>query len=302
MKDNVNIVILPLYRNKESSPYDLFNCYKDNPNTLDLSYLEHSLLKLSSLYSFNNVSIEGGEISELSDLYFDLLFNLVKLYTNKVIIHTNFIEYNPSLINRVDIINVNLNFDKYQTKPITVKNNIKAAVEIGKIVNVNSLDIRLGDNELENIVTLNRLGIKSWKITPYHQSGDNPKQESYAEFEKKVKTYIDLAHYMHFSFINKLELEGVINNHNFPVRTIYITPNNKFGVGSFDEESKFSIVEFDDLDSLEKFLKNQQRDQILACEGCNYHMNCLADRFFNPHYVGKSCSGFKDLIKTMEGK
>ena len=85
MKDNVNLVILPLYRNKESSPYDLFNFCKDNKNTLNLSFLEESLLKLSNSYDFNKISIEGGEISELSDLYFDLLFNLIKLYTNKII-------------------------------------------------------------------------------------------------------------------------------------------------------------------------------------------------------------------------
>ena len=302
MKDNVNLVILPLYRNKESSPYDLFNFCKDNKNTLNLSFLEESLLKLSNSYDFNKISIEGGEISELSDFYFDLLFNLIKLYTNKIIVHTNFMEYNPSLINRADVINVDFNFDKYQTKPTQVKNNIKAAVNIGKIVNINSLDVRLGNNELENIVTLNRLGIKSWKIVPYHQSGNNPKQKPYSEFEKIVLNYLDLTKHMNFSFINKLELDGIIENHNFPIKTIYITPNSKFGVGSFDKTNKFSIEEYETIEELKKSLLKKQTDQILLCDGCTHYMNCLADKYFNPYYVGKSCSGFKDLISKVEGE
>lgn len=302
MKDNVNLIVLPLYRNKESSPYDMFNYCKDNQNTLSLSFLEENLLKLSNYYNFNKISIEGGEISELSDLYFDLLFNLIKLYTNKIIVNTNFVEYNPSLINRADIINVDFNFDKYQIKPTQVKNNIKAAVNIGKIVNVNSLDVRLGDNELENIVVLNRLGIKSWKIIPYHQSGNNQKQKPYSEFEKIVFGYLDLVKHMHFSFINKLELDGVIENNNFPIKTIYITPNNKFGIGVFDETNKFSIEEYDTIEELKKSLSKKQAEQILLCDSCNCHMDCLADKYFNPHYTGKSCSGFKDLINKVKGE
>lgn len=300
MKENVNLVVLPLYRHNGSSPFDLFNCYKNNLNTLELSFLENSLLKLSALYSFDNIFIEGGEISELSDLYFDLLFNLIKLYTNKINISTDFVNYTPSLINRADIINVNFNFDKYQIKPKTVKANIKAAVDIGKIVNINSLDIRLGERgELENIVTLNRLGIKSWKIIPYHQSGTNIRQKSYDSYEKIIKSYIKLSSYMNFSFINKLELDGVINNHNFPMKTIYITPNNKFGLGVFDKNNKFYIEEFDEISSLEKYLKDFQNAQILHCKNCKHQNKCLADRFFNINYVGKSCSGFKNLIEEI---
>ena len=302
MKDNVNLVILPLYRHNGSSPYDLFNCYKNNLNTLNLSFLEEALVKLSILYNFNNIFVEGGEISELSDLYFDLLFNLIKLYTNKINISTDFVNYTPSLINRADIINVNFNFDKYQIKPKTVKANIKAAVDIGKIVNVNSLDIRLGERgELENIVTLNRLGIKSWKIIPYHQSGNNPKQKPYNVFEKIITDYLKLTSYMNFSFTNELELNGIINNHNFPIKTIYITPNNKFGLGKFDKANKFFMEEFETTDELEKNLKKQQNDQILSCKECKNQIDCLANRYFNPNYIGKSCSGFKDLIKTIKG-
>lgn len=302
MKDNINIIVLPLYRHEDSSPYYLFNIHKNSEDTLDLSFLETSLSKLSHVFNFNNISIDGGEISELSDVYFDFLFNIIKLYTNKIIVNTDFVKYNPSLINKVDVINVNLNFDKYQTNIKTIKNNIKAATSIGKIVNVNSLDVRLSDkSELENIVTLNHLGIKSWRILPYHQAENNPKQEPYNEFEKIIKKYLKLTEYMNFSFLNKLELDNVVKNDNFPIKTVYITPNNKFGLGVFDKNDVFHIQEFETIDSLEKNLKKLQSEQILVCKDCNFKVNCLANRFFNPNYVGKSCSGFKDLIKSMEG-
>lgn len=302
MKDAIKIVILPLYRCKEDFPYYLFNAYKNNPNTCDLAFIEEILSKLSLSYNIKSISIEGGEITDLSDLYFEILFNLVKLYVNKIKINTNFIYYNKSLINDVDIIDVNYFFDKVYTEHKQIKENIKAAVSIGKIVNINTLDISLPeDTELENIVFLNKLGIKSWKILPYHQSGNNPKAHDYSFFERIVEKYLKLSDYMHFSFINKLELDGVIQNDNFPIKTIYLTPNSKLGLGVF-ENNKFSIKEFDDIEALEVFLKNQQSRQILICDDCKYKTKCLADRFFNPDYIGKSCSGFKDLIKTVEGK
>ena len=107
---------------------------------------------------------------------------------------------------------------------------------------------------------------------------------------------------MHFSFINKLELDGVIRNNNFPIKTVYITPNNKFGLGIFDENNNFSIVEYDNINELEKNLKKLQDKHILLCKECKYKVDCLAKRYFNPNYKGKSCSGFKNLIKLSKGK
>ena len=90
---------------------------------------------------------------------------------------------------------------------------------------------------------------------------------------------------MQFSFQNKLELEGIINNNNFPINTVYITPNSKFGLGKIDDFGYFYIEEFEDINELEKNLKKAQSQQILLCEGCKYQSNCLADRYFNKEYL-----------------
>ena len=104
---------------------------------------------------------------------------------------------------------------------------------------------------------------------------------------------------MQFSFQNKLELEGIINNNNFPINTVYITPNSKFGLGKIDDFGYFYIEEFEDINELEKNLKKAQSQQILLCKGCKYQSNCLADRYFNKECLTKTtCSGYKDLIKN----
>ena len=106
---------------------------------------------------------------------------------------------------------------------------------------------------------------------------------------------------MQFSFLNKLELEGIIRNNNFPINVVYITPNNKFGLGKIYKDNNFYIEEFKDVDELEKNLKTTQNEQILLCKECKYQVDCLADRYFNPNLITKiHCNGYKDLIKQIK--
>lgn len=297
MKESIKLVILPLYRIENDYPYYLFSKYRNDSNTLNLAWLEKELVRLDYKFNITSTSIEGGEISKLSDIYFDVLFKLLKTYKLEVKTSTEFINYNPSLINGVDIINVIYNFNNYSAESELVKKNIIAATSIGKIINVESLDISVEDNPLDIISTLNKLNIKSWKILPYHQNlFTSIKFKGYDFFEKIIKQYLKLSNCMQFSFLNKLQLENVINDNNFPINTIYITPNNKYGLINFDKNNNIDLIEYEDLDELEKNLNIQQNQQILLCKDCKYKTNCLAERYFNPNYIGKSCSGFKNLL------
>lgn len=300
MKDDINLIILPLYRNKEDYSYLPFYNLSDDKSTLDLTILENLLSKLNNKFNINKISIEGGEISELSDIYFSLLFNLLKIYNKKIQVTTDFIKFNESLINGADIIDVRYNFNNFSHHTDILKKNIKAATTSGKVINVKSLDISVNKNELENIVILNKLGIKSWKIIPYIKTKYNnfEKEVDYTFYEKVVTKYLKLTDYMQFSFINKLELENVIENNNFPIKNVYITPSGKYGIGTFNDKNEFYIEEFDDIDSLEIYFRKIQNEHILVCKECKYKTDCLVDKYFNPHYKGKSCSGFKDLIKS----
>lgn len=301
MKDNIKLVILPLYRVENDYSFSVFNNLENNKNTLSLESLENNLSKLHFKFNFSEISIEGGEISLLSDIYFDLLFKLLETYNKKISVATGFVNFNKSLINNADVINVLYNFN--HNSEIVYK-NIKAAVSSGKIIAVKSIDLFVKDNPLDKISNLNRLKIKSWKIIPYQKTKANI-TEAYSPdiYQKTVLEYEKLSEYMQFSFLNKLESEGIIKTNNFPINTVYITPNNKFGLGKIDTNGFFYIEEVEDVDELEKKLKEFQSQQILLCRDCKYQLNCLADRYFNPALVTKNdCSGYKNLIKTTKGK
>lgn len=301
MKDSINLVILPLYRIENEYSFSVFNNLDNKNNTLSLEWLDENLSKLTAKFEISDISIEGGEISLLSDIYFDLLFKLLEIYNKKISVATDFVKFNRSLINNADIINVLYNFNHYSG---VVFQNIKAAISTGKIINIRSIDSFVNVGFLDKISNLNRLKIKSWKIIPYQQSFNNslPKYDEKI-YENTIIEYIKLSDYMQFSFQNKLELEGIIKTNNFPMNTVYITPNNKFGLGKIDKKNNFFIEEYETVSELEKKLEEYQSQQILLCEGCKYQSRCLADRYFNPNILTKTiCSGHKNLIKLAKGK
>jgi len=303
MKNDIKLVILPLYRNNWNYPYYSFNSLRSKQDTLNLPWLEKELPQLYFKFNVLSISIEGGEISELSDFYFDLLFRLLKIYSTNITICTSFVNYNRSLIEGADIIKVNYNFNSYSEDTDKVFQNIKAAVSTGKIINLESLDISVESNQLEIITKLNKLGIKTWKINPYQKTEYSQLPNiGYSNYEKIIADYLKLVPYMQFSFINKLEIEGIIKTENFPIKTVYILPTNKFALGSFDPMGNFYLDEYEDLDELEKNLEKLQSKQILLCKDCIYKNECLADKYFNPNYIGNSCSGYKNLIKQTKGK
>lgn len=297
----INLVILPLYRTEKEYSFSVFDNLDNFQNTLSLDWLNENLSNLFTKFNISNVSIEGGEISLLSDIYFDLLFNLLKIYNKKISIATDFIKFNRSLIDNVDVINVLYNFNH---NPSVIFQNIKAAVSTGKIINIKSIDFFVKNGFLDKISNLNRLKIKSWKIIPYQKTKiyDLPTYD-FQIYENTILEYLKLSEYMQFSFQNKLELEGIVNRGNFPIHTVYITPNNKFGLGKINKCDEFFIEEYSNVFELEKKLKEYQNQQILLCTDCKYQASCLADRYFNlDRFDKKQCNGYSGLIKQVKGK
>ena len=296
MKDTLKLVILPLYRIENEYSFLPYSFLSNSKNTLNLEWLEANLSELDYKFDITSISIEGGEISLLSDIYFDLLFNLLKIYNKKISVLTDFVKFNRSLINNADIINVIYNFNHNLD---IVNKNIKAAVATGKIINIQSIDIFLQDNFYEKITTLNRLKIKSWKIIPYQKTKlNNIENYDLKIYEEVLINYRKLKDQMQFSYLNDLELEGIIKTNNFPINVVYITPNNKFGLGKIDKNNCFYIEEYETINELEKNLKKYQNEQILICDKCKYKQDCLAERYFNPDLITSTdCNGHKQLLK-----
>lgn len=298
MKKNINLIILPLYRCNQNCPYCLFGHLKNTTNTLDLVELDTKLTELSLHFNIQDITIDGGEISLLSDIYFDLLYKLIRTYNKKIQVITNFIEYNKSLINGADVIEVGYNPNGYSLQSDIIKTNIKAASAIGKIIKVKSLDVAC-EIKPDNIITeLNDLKIKSWEIIPYQKTKyTNILKKSPEYFEKIINSYINKIKQMNFSFINKLEIDGIIKRNNYDTKTIYITPMNKYGIGVYTN-AEFEIKEYENIIELQEEILKQENKQAIKCKDCNNKTKCLANRYCNLDDITKfSCPGFKNLIK-----
>ena len=296
MKQSIRLYIIPTYKNSHATNSYVFD--KENENTLDIVWLDNALTELKNEYNILQTEICGGEITSLSDFYFNMLFHLIQINCNKIIVSTDFIDFNKSMINYCDIINVKYNFNGYSKNKDIVYSNIKAAVSEGKIINIKSLDISCKVNSRAIIDDLNKLRIKSCEIVPYHQSiYSKVKAMNYHDHEELIKQYLFLVRTMKFAFQNKLQLDGILPIDNYNVKNIYITPNNKFAVTEFDKDNKFKLCECDDLSSLQKKIREMENLRDNFCYNCDSKLRCLANRLINLNYIGESCSGFKDLIK-----
>ena len=172
MKKSIRVHIIPTYKSNQNDIYNFFNQFYTNEKNLDLVWLNSSLDELDKKFVVSKYEIEGGEISLLSDFYFELLYNLLKIHCKKIITTTNFINFNKGIINLSDIINVNYNFNVHEALNQQIFKNIKAAVSSNKIINIKTVDISLKNDEIKNINILNNLSIKSWEIIPYFNSKD----------------------------------------------------------------------------------------------------------------------------------
>ena len=78
MKQKIHVNLIPLYKTNKVDVYTKYD-YADE-SVADLVICDQLLEQLSKKYTLNGISINGGEISLLSDLYFDLLYKIVNLY------------------------------------------------------------------------------------------------------------------------------------------------------------------------------------------------------------------------------
>lgn len=296
MKPQIRVNLIPLYRCNQNCGFCLYSHEKQNQNTMSLSWLDESLSNISRKYDIAQIKVSGGEIALLSDLYFEMLYNILKIHCKKIIIETNFINFKKGIINNCDIINVKYNFNDYSPFKQQVFSNIKAAVDTGKIINVKSLDISCKTDQSAIIEQLNILKIKSWEIIPFHQTiNTRYKFKGYDEYEEVVRTFLRLSHKMKFAFQNKLQLEGILNIDNYNIKTLYMTPNDKFAVQAF-ENNNFYLREMDNLDEINNYFIEMEKKRDKICRNCTSKLKCMANYFLNLDYNGPSCSGYKDLL------
>lgn len=288
MKKAIRVHILPLYRCDINYSYCLYHSIKNDKNTLDLVALDNKLSEISTKYDIVQINIAGGEISLLSDFYFEMLYNLCKIYCKKIQVFTSFFKVNKSLINSCEVINVLYNFLNPNK---TVVSNIQAAVASDKIINLKAFDIYCNDDAIQMINHINSMKVKSFEIMPYIKS-----TEDYTFCENKIKEFLKNSNRMKFAFQNKLQLDKILQIDNYNVKNIFVLPNGKYGLQTFENNS-FLFKEYDEIEEFSKNIEELEifRDKI--CKNCTSKLQCMANYFLNLSYVGKSCCGFKDLVE-----
>ena len=276
MKQKIHVNLIPLYKTNKVDAYTKYD-YTDE-SVADLVICDQLLEQLSKKYILNGISINGGEISLLSDLYFDLLYKIVNLYSNNVKVYTNFIQFSKALISGTDIISLTYNF----TDEPSVFKNIKAAIQVGKIINIQTVDKACNKETPESIIAiLNGLNIKSWEITPEDC------------FKDTLLKFLKHSSSMNFAFHNKLQLDGLVDVDSYDIQNVYITPHNKYAL---KENNK--LVEFDDIDILAKELNKIKEKQTDYCDECKVKLKCMANYYKVADYTLDSDCSFSDLIYT----
>lgn len=297
-KKQVRICIIPTYQCQTVYEYYPFIKNVNDKTVLDLVRLDELLKSLKYSFDIQNIEIWCNELFNLSDFYIEMLYYLIKNYTKYIHITTNFDKINKGLLKVTDVINVQYNFNGYTKHKELIFENIKK-VNKNKVINVKSLDISCEKDPLRIINDLNFLEIKSWEITPFNPGINSKlKANDCIYFEKVIKEYLFLNKQMKFAFQNKLQLDGILPIDNYNTDIVFITPQGKLAIQNFTKNNEFQLFDCDTLKDLNKKLEIFEKKRDSFCNTCNSNNRlCLANRYLNLNYQGKSCSGFKDLIE-----
>lgn len=295
-KNAIRLVIIPTYKTTKSDCYYFFNDkYKDD-SVLDTIWLDEALKSIKANYDIVQTEVFCENTTSISDFYFTIMYYLLKSYTNKIILTTNLCDSNKKILDKCDVINVNLNFNGLSHEKLKAFNTIKS-INSQKVINIKTLDVCC--NDIDKIITeLNNLNIKSWEIVPYHPYVNAKiKFKDYSYFESVIKKSLFYTKKMKFAFQNKLQLDEVLKIDNYNIKTVYITPHNCYGMLNFTKNNEFQILEYKNFKDFCYELEEMEIFRDKFCDNCNSKLRCLANRFLNLNYTGKSCSGFKDLIE-----
>lgn len=239
-KEKIDLIILPTLNYHEKLQTD---------NILSLLSIEYLLNNLIKTYYINSITIDGGEISTLSDFYFDFLFKLLKLYTKQIKVYTDFLFVNKSLLNNTDIINIKYSkhLEKFQEK---IDNNIKIASNINQNLNIKLLDTDINFNIYNFILKLNQLKIKSLEIIDTKFINKNT-----ISCKENIIRFLSYKKDMEFGFINYNIIKKITPNDIF-LPKLYLLPDNTLSFdktidkdifNEFISTNKYDLTSYDDI-------------------------------------------------------
>lgn len=294
MRSLIKLNILPHYRCNLNCKHCIYTIeQREDPKVLNVMELDALLNEVTKHFDIKYANIIGGETNLLSELYFDMLFHIIKLYTNTIRLKTNFLYLNKSIINDCSVIDVFHDFN--QTKRIrdSIYQNIRAATASDKVIHIKTYDVCCKDKINQIIQDLNTLNVKSFEIMPH------PFTKDFTGYEETILAYLNSPIKMNFAFQNKLQLEGILNFNNYEVKDVYITPNCKLALPDY-ETGQFSLQEFDNFDDFYKKFSKLEKKLEKFCEKCTSKKYCMANYPFDTGCCTNTCGGCKNLLSTIK--
>lgn len=302
---NLTLSIMPSYKCNFKCQYCYLGNLIQNDNLLNLENLESSLLELKQLYNIKNVSLYGGELSLLDNVYLQHLVDLIKIKLPKssISLTSNFSNENIltfCLLNNIKL-NVSLNEERYQYS--------KTLQQIKKYTGTKLFDLTVvvlpsiinkHTNELYKFY--NDLGFDVFFIQHHNSIHQKSYSISLDQFSKFLYDFI-CYHSMQSDAKFKIENLNVLNDTEFNPNTesyLFINPNGKYCTTVFKDNIEHYVT-FDNLQQWQTFCEKSYQMYENSCSTCKFFNRCKAEHLETLNNDNE-CSGLKHLLTSLQNR
>ncbi len=302
---NLTLSIMPSYKCNFKCQYCYLGNLIQSDNLLSLENLESSLLELKQLYNIKNVSLYGGELSLLDNVYLQRLADLIKLQLPKssISLTSNFSNENIltfCLLNNIKL-NVSLNEERYQySKTLQQIKEYTGTKLFDLTVVVLPSIINRPINELYKFY--NKLGFDVFFIQHHNSVYKKSCSISLDQFSRFLYDFI-CYHSMQSDAKFKIENLNVLNDTDFDPNTegyLFINPNGKYCTTVFKNNIE-QYVTFDNLQQWQTFCEKSYQTYIKSCSTCKYFNKCKAEHLETLNN-NNECSGLKRLLTLLQNR
>lgn len=266
---------------------------------LSLSRLSEMISEILSQCQIDMVDIYGGEVSLLSQEYWNEMISILHMYgIEDINLITNLSAINEITIDPRVYTTVSYDYLAREEHERVYRNMVLLQKPFSVLMLVSNKFIELDTKII--IESLNLLpNLKSVELKPYSSNQANSHSVSYIDFEEKVKSFLNYKN-KNFEFVNESLIQSVLlkQRNSFSDDHIYITPNGKYSVLEFDLNDNEFFLEYD---YLEEYWEWCKREKIRVgrnkyCSSCEYFGHCLSEHLREVKTLENSCNGFKKLI------
>jgi len=287
--------------------FDCGYCYlgllKNDHKIIDADKLNENLKEISLYYQIEEVTICGGEITLLDINTMVKIIETIKLYTQNIILITNFSD--PGIIKSLKKHKINFSVslneerDRYQETVLNLLMNEDKDISLIQVVTPSLIKKapQIILNELQRYGL--SVGFIQYSRSLLAKVNYDISNKEYSDFIKKIIIeYLNGGY--NFELSNIIELDSCIKENYDPCmeNIIYIDPYNKYNSIVFFKDQEH----FKPFDSVKEWQQECLKEKILyqkKCERCRFYGHCYAEHV---KFKDKDdeCFGMKSLLTWYE--